>query len=120
MKNYYKERFELQRRVARVLAPALEVNEILENLRKEARAVVATAMEACVLLLDTEPGYGTLRWTVDTPQDLELVRQIYVNFGGRIDFSWQDMLDLFARQPELAQINASVPAKHVREIDKRV
>ena len=54
MKNYYKERFELQRRVARVLAPALEVNEILENLRKEARAVVATAMEACVLLLDTD------------------------------------------------------------------
>lgn len=54
MKKYYKERFELHRRVARLLAPALEVNEILENLRKEARTAVAAAMEACVLLLDPD------------------------------------------------------------------
>ena len=36
--------------------------------------------------------YGALRWTVDTPEDLELVREIYARFDGRDDFSWLDVL----------------------------
>ena len=35
---------------------------------------------------------GALRWTVDTPEDLELVRSIFAHFGGRDDFSWLDVL----------------------------
>ncbi len=62
---------------------------------------------------------GALRWTVDTPEDLALVRQIYAHFGGRDDFSWLDVLDLVQRHPELGQINAAVQHKDYRQIDHR-
>ena len=54
MKKYYKERFETQRRVSRNLAATMEVNEILERLREEARKMVPTSMEACILMIDPD------------------------------------------------------------------
>jgi len=54
MKKYYKERFEAQRRVAKKLASTMEVNKILERLREEARKMVPTSMEACILMLDPD------------------------------------------------------------------
>lgn len=54
-----------------------------------------------VLLVNHERDFGVLRWTVDTPIDLELVRQVYACFGGREDFTWLETLDLFERHPEL-------------------
>ena len=48
-----------------------------------------------VLLLNHDPDYGALRWTVDTPEDLELLRQVLPRLGGRDDFSWYDVLALF-------------------------
>jgi len=54
MNQYYKERFEAQRRVAKKLASTMEVNEILERLREEARNMVPIAMEACILMLDPD------------------------------------------------------------------
>jgi spore coat polysaccharide biosynthesis protein SpsF len=72
-----------------------------------------------VLLVNHAKDLGTLRWTVDTPEDLELLRRIYANFPDRMDFSWLEVLELFERHPELAQINAGVQAKHYRQFDKR-
>jgi spore coat polysaccharide biosynthesis protein SpsF len=63
--------------------------------------------------------YGSLRWTVDTPQDLELVRQIFAHFPGRQDFSWLEVLSLFEREPELAKINIEIKAKDYRLVDDR-
>jgi len=54
MNQYYKERFEAQRRVAKRLASTMEVNKILELLREEARSMVPIAMEACILMLDPD------------------------------------------------------------------
>ena len=54
MKRYYRERFEAQRQLMRKLATTLEVNAILEKMREEARNLVPSAMEACILLLDPE------------------------------------------------------------------
>ncbi len=54
MRKYYKERFEAQRRIAKRLASTMEVNEILQILRKEARRLVPRAMEVCILLLDKD------------------------------------------------------------------
>ncbi|MFC1822743.1 adenylate/guanylate cyclase domain-containing protein [Thermodesulfobacteriota bacterium] len=59
MKKYYQERFEAQRRLARKLAPSMEVNDILEKLRGEAREIIPSAMEACILLLDPEASQYT-------------------------------------------------------------
>lgn len=73
-----------------------------------------------ILLVNHDQDYGALRWTVDTPEDLELLQRIYAHFPGRDDFSWLEVLDLFQRQPELAQINAAVQHKHYRQVDERL
>jgi spore coat polysaccharide biosynthesis protein SpsF len=72
-----------------------------------------------VLVVNHDPDYGHLRWTVDTPEDLQLVRRVYASFPGRDDFTWQEVLDLFARQPQLAQINANIPHKSLLDVDAR-
>jgi spore coat polysaccharide biosynthesis protein SpsF len=73
-----------------------------------------------IRVVHTDPDYGSLRWTVDTPQDLELVRRIFGHFDNRDDFSWLDVLALFEREPDLAQINASVRHKFGKEVDERL
>ncbi|MBW6475342.1 MAG: glycosyltransferase family protein, partial [Anaerolineaceae bacterium] len=72
-----------------------------------------------ILLAHHEPNYGEKRWTVDTPQDLELVNKIFGNFSPRIDFSWLDVIDLFKSCPDLEEINMNVNAKNVDEVDNR-
>mgnify|MGYP005846294609 CR=1 FL=1 len=72
-----------------------------------------------ILLLNHEINYGHLRWTVDTPQDLDLLRQIATHFPGRNDFSWLEVLELIQSNPALAQINAQVQPKDYRAIDER-
>lgn len=52
--KFYRERFEAQRRLAERMATSMEVNEILERLREEARGLVPQSMEACILLLDPD------------------------------------------------------------------
>jgi spore coat polysaccharide biosynthesis protein SpsF len=71
-----------------------------------------------ILLVNHEPDYGDYRWTVDTPKDLELLREIYDRFGGRDDFSWLDVLELFKVEPALAEINAGVSHKHYQDVEK--
>ena len=61
--------------------------------------------------LHHEPDYGNMRWTVDTPEDLEFMRQLFNRFNNRDDFSWQDILHLIQKDPELATINSSVRHK---------
>lgn len=69
--------------------------------------------------LNHDPDYGYLRWTVDTPEDLELIRRVYEHFGGRDDFSWLDVLRLFHDQPDLVKINAGVHHKTAFDVDER-
>ncbi|MFH1349617.1 MAG: adenylate/guanylate cyclase domain-containing protein [Pseudomonadota bacterium] len=54
MKKYYKERFEAQRRISKKIASTMEVSDILEKMREEARKIILSAMEACILLLDPD------------------------------------------------------------------
>jgi spore coat polysaccharide biosynthesis protein SpsF len=65
-----------------------------------------------------QPDCGHHRWTVDTPTDLELIRQIYSRLQGE-DFSWKDVLRLVKQQPELSMINADVPHKTYLDVDNR-
>lgn len=53
--------------------------------------------------------HSHMRWTVDTPEDLTLVRQVYRELGTRA-FTWRDVLTILERRPELLQIN-----EHVRQ-----
>ena len=72
-----------------------------------------------VLLVNHPSDHGSLRWTVDTPQDLELMRRVYARFDGRDDFSWMDVLDLFQREPGLAHLNAGIRHKTAFDVDER-
>ena len=55
--------------------------------------------------------YGDLRWTVDTADDLAMVREIYAAFGNDDSFGWREVLDLLSRRPEIAAINRGVAQK---------
>jgi spore coat polysaccharide biosynthesis protein SpsF len=72
-----------------------------------------------VALLHHTTDFGDYRWTVDTPEDLEFMRQVYSLFNGRDDFSWQEVLDLVHDEPKLMEINAGVEHKTLQDIDKR-
>ena len=67
-----------------------------------------------IALLNHHPDYGNLRWTVDTPEDLEFIRQIFAHFDND-DFGWKDILTLLEKEPELAKINADVHHKTLME-----
>ena len=72
-----------------------------------------------IALLHHTTDFGDYRWTVDTPEDLEFMRQIYSRFDGRDDFTWKEVLDLVHNEPKLMKINAGVQHKTLKDIDKR-
>lgn len=72
-----------------------------------------------IALLHHTTDFGDYRWTVDTAEDLEFMRQIYSRFHGRDDFSWKDVLDLVHNEPQLMRINAAVKHKTLKDLDER-
>lgn len=64
----------------------------------------------------SERDYSRYRWTLDTNDDLRLIRQIYQSFGNRSDFTWRDVIALMERNPQLENINAHVVQKPVRTV----
>jgi len=68
---------------------------------------------------DHEPDLGHLRLTVDTAEDLALVRRIYDHFGNTDDFSLKDILSLLEKHPEWMAINEGVEHKSYNDIDRR-
>lgn len=52
------------------------------------------------------------RWTVDTPEDLRLLRKMAERVQGR-DFGWEEALDVVERHPELRSINRRICQKPV-------
>jgi len=57
--------------------------------------------------------YGHLRWTVDTPEDLTLVRSLYEHLGNRDDFGWQEALTVVEQNPNLLEINRGISQKPI-------
>ncbi len=72
-----------------------------------------------IALLNHTTDFGDYRWTVDTPEDLEFIRQIYGRFDGRDDFSWKEVLELVHDNPGLMNINSGVKHKTLKDVDKR-
>jgi spore coat polysaccharide biosynthesis protein SpsF len=71
-----------------------------------------------VALLHHPTDRGHHRWTVDTPQDLKLIRAIVSHFPDDT-FTWLDVLSLIEQEPALAQINAQVEHKTHLDVDTR-
>lgn len=62
-----------------------------------------------------ERDYSHLRWTVDEPADLALVRELFARLGNRDDFTWSEALAVVEEDPQLAAMNASVRHKETTE-----
>jgi glutamate-1-semialdehyde 2,1-aminomutase len=47
-----------------------------------------------------EEDLSALRWTVDEPEDFEVVRRVFEHFHPRRDFGWREVLELSRKHPE--------------------
>ncbi|GIK27092.1 MAG: glycosyltransferase family protein [Anaerolineae bacterium] len=56
--------------------------------------------------------YSHHRWTVDTPEDFELIERIYSHFGHG-DFGWRDVLTLLDKHPEWIALNQHIEQKRI-------
>lgn len=72
-------------------------------------------------LINHDPDHGSMRWTVDTPEDLVFAREIFTRLAahGKTNFNWYDVLDIIQNEPELIQINSGVRHKTMMEVDER-
>jgi len=59
--------------------------------------------------------YSRYRLTLDTAEDLQLMRAVYANFDNQDTMSWQDVVGLLERRPELAALNSHVVQKALHE-----
>lgn len=69
------------------------------------------------LLVRSDTDYSQYRWTVDTEEDLEVIRKVFDHFGGENDFSWAEVVNLFEVQPALMSLNADVEHKSQFDVD---
>ena len=53
------------------------------------------------------------RWTIDTAEDLEFVREVYRRLGEDGDFAWLEVVALVEANPELMLINRHIRQKNV-------
>jgi len=57
---------------------------------------------------------SNFRWTLDTEEDLELIRKVYDYLKGRgNEFTMEEVLGLYKKHPELRYINEAVEQKKV-------
>lgn len=88
---------------------------LYEGVRLEARSPQLSAGISSrgfsIAMLNHVPDLGSLRWTVDTAEDLAFIREVFARFEGRDDFTWLEVLDLVRDDPDLAAINATVRHK---------
>lgn len=65
--------------------------------------------------LRADADYSGNRWTVDTTDDMAFVRAVYARMGGDGRFGWRAILELLAREPQLADLNRHVRQKTLEE-----
>lgn len=68
---------------------------------------------------DMEPDCSHLRWTVDTPEDLEVMRQIYAAFQNDDGFSLAELLIMNKKHPEWQQMTSTVQHKTFMDVDEK-
>ncbi|MBR6088809.1 MAG: glycosyltransferase family protein [Anaerolineaceae bacterium] len=70
-------------------------------------------------IMDNDVDYGSHRWTVDTPEDYQMMQALFEQLPDPLHNSWLDVLDIIKKHPELELINAQSKAKNVKTIDTR-
>ena len=59
--------------------------------------------------------YGQYRLTLDTSDDLRLIRAVYASFDNQDTMGWREVVELLERRPELAALNSHVAQKALHE-----
>jgi spore coat polysaccharide biosynthesis protein SpsF len=68
-----------------------------------------------LLSVEAPSPHGDERWTVDTPEDLALVRELAARFAPRRDFGWEEVLARLDAEPHLREINRAIRQKELAE-----
>ncbi len=68
-----------------------------------------------ILSVTCDENCSNYRWTVDTKEDLDLIRAIYAKIDKDDDFSWRDVLELLKIEPNIAEINCHIRQKSLEE-----
>lgn len=58
--------------------------------------------------LQNEEDVSDCRWTVDDPEDFEVIKNVFNYFAPQVFFSWKDVLELQRTQPELFLANRKI------------
>jgi glutamate-1-semialdehyde 2,1-aminomutase len=58
--------------------------------------------------LQNADDFSNLRWTVDEPDDLEVIRNVFDRLGGQADFSWSEVISLWKHDPNLFAVNRHI------------
>ena len=72
-----------------------------------------------VRIMDHDPDYGRHRWTVDTPEDLAMMRALFRLIPDPLTIGWLDVLKLVEAHPEIEKLNRLTKAKNVDAVDER-
>lgn len=59
--------------------------------------------------------YSRHRWTLDTAEDLEMLREVYRRLEGNLNAGWREVLAVVESTPELAAINSGVQQRSLHE-----
>ena len=58
--------------------------------------------------ISSDLDYSDMRWTVDEPEDFEVVRNIFDYFWPRTDFGWKEVLQLYKKEPKYFTANKHI------------
>jgi spore coat polysaccharide biosynthesis protein SpsF len=68
-----------------------------------------------ILSVKGSQDHSSHRWTLDTPDDLELLRAIFARCGNPEVAGWREILAIVEREPELSRINQHVLQKALEQ-----
>jgi spore coat polysaccharide biosynthesis protein SpsF len=68
-----------------------------------------------LLSVTDDRDHSHYRWTVDTPEDLAFVREVYARLGNADSIAWADVLALLEREPALTELNRAIQQKALHE-----
>lgn len=58
--------------------------------------------------MQNDADLSMLRWTVDEPADLEVIKKVFEHFAPEINFGWRQVLDLYRSRPQLFAANQQI------------
>jgi glutamate-1-semialdehyde aminotransferase/spore coat polysaccharide biosynthesis protein SpsF (cytidylyltransferase family) len=73
--------------------------------REHVMPFIINSDEFHIVNLSNSKDFSKERWTIDEPEDLNVIKCIFGYFAPRIDFSWQEIMQLRNSHPEIFMEN---------------